>query len=386
MAPKKPDDAKPASNIVPLKGSRFEALMKGPLAKEIVKEYGPNSFLPASENPILKVRKFIRTGLYPLDIGLGGGLSAGYMTTFYGGKSSAKTTLATRAVATAQQCCASCWQFLSECSCGEKLDAVVGYIDVEGHYDLPWANSVGVATDRLVFTQPGTGEAALDITESLLRSGQCDFVVIDSLAMLQPSKGLGRNMGEPQPGDQARLLGEAMRRFTAAMNDMGNKFGRRPTVLAINQTRLDLSIKFGNPEVQSGGRAPGYTAVCEVKTSAGKVFAEKDANDIETPLYAENRFKVEKNKRRSPKAEGTYRLYFEGTEYKAKGDVGDEQNIIADLEAFGLLTGSGSSWTLFEEKYQGKTKVLERLLSEKPFRRKMYDLLMDAHFAESTPG
>ena len=180
----------------------------------------------------------IPTGAITLDVALGiGGLPRGRVTEIYGPESSGKTTLALHVVAEAQ-----------------RLGGIAAFIDAEHALDPIYAKKLGVNTDELLISQPDTGEQALEITETLVRSNAVDVIVIDSVAALVPRAELDGDMGDSLPGLQARLMSQALRKLTAAISRSG------AVVIFINQIREKIGVMFGNPETTSGGRALKFYA------------------------------------------------------------------------------------------------------------------------------
>ena len=262
----------PGEAPAPIKipGGKLEALLKGDAVKGLTKRFGDNILLPATKNVILTHPHFIPTGVYGLDLSLAGGVPVGIVTQFGGPKSSAKSMLCSKVVASAQRTCATCYRY-HPCGCSEPQELVCAYLDVEGTSRLSWLIDLGINGDRLLYSQPGTGEEAVEITEALLRSGQCDLVVLDSVAFMQGAKEIDRDANDGTPGAQARLMADFSRRVVSSMNTMGNVYGRRPTVLTVNQVRSKVGVVFGSPEIWAGGNAIGYLNAVEIRTKKGKV-------------------------------------------------------------------------------------------------------------------
>lgn len=199
---------------------------------QIEKDFGKGSIMKLGENVNMNVEA-IPTGSLGLDIALGiGGVPRGRVVEIYGPESSGKTTVALHVIAEAQ-----------------KMGGIAAFVDAEHALDPVYSKALGVDTENLIVSQPDTGEQALEITEALVRSGAVDIVVIDSVAALVPKAELEGDMGDAHVGLQARLMSQALRKLTGAINKS------KCTAVFINQLREKVGIMFGNPETTSGGRA-----------------------------------------------------------------------------------------------------------------------------------
>jgi recombination protein RecA len=211
----------------------------------------------------------VSTGSLGLDIALGiGGLPRGRVVEIYGPESSGKTTLALHAVAEVQ-----------------KKGGIAAYIDAEHALDPIYARKLGVDVDELLISQPDTGEQALEITDTLVRSGGVDIVVIDSVAALTPKAELEGEMGDQLPGLQARLMSQALRKLTGSISKSNT------IVVFINQIRMKIGIMFGNPETTTGGNALKFYA--SVRLDIRRIGAIKDHDEV---VGNQTRVKVVKNK------------------------------------------------------------------------------------------
>ena len=204
---------------------------------QIEKQFGKGSIMRLGEDAKLDL-DFIPTGSMELDLALGiGGVPRGRVVEIYGPESSGKTTLALHIIAEAQ-----------------KTGGIAAFIDAEHALDPGYAKKLGVDIENLIISQPDTGEQALEITESLVRSGALDVVVIDSVAALVPKAEIDGEMGDSHMGLQARLMSQALRKLAGAINKSNT------TCVFINQLREKIGVMFGNPETTSGGRALKFYA------------------------------------------------------------------------------------------------------------------------------
>jgi recombination protein RecA len=239
---------------------------------QIERAFGKGSVMKLGARPQVDA-EVISTGSLGLDIALGiGGLPKGRIIEIYGPESSGKTTLALHAVAEAQKAGGTC-----------------AYIDAEHALDPTYARKLGVNIDDLLISQPDAGEQALEITDTLVRSGAIDVIVIDSVAALVPRAELEGEMGDNQPGLQARLMSQAMRKLTGSISKSNS------LVVFINQIRLKIGVMFGNPETTTGGNALKFYS--SIRLDIRRIGAIKDR---ETVTGNQTRVKVVKNKMAPP--------------------------------------------------------------------------------------
>jgi recombination protein RecA len=239
---------------------------------DIIKRYGDGSIMRLGEAHSMTT-EVIPTGSLSLDIALGvGGIPRGRITEIYGPESSGKTTLCQHIVAEAQ-----------------KLNGTAAFIDMEHALDPVYAARVGVDIDNLLVSQPDTGEQALEITETLVRSGAVDIVVIDSVAALVPRSELEGDMGDPTMGVHARLMSQALRKLSGAINQT------KTAVVFTNQLRQKIGVMFGNPETTTGGQALKFYA--SVRLDVRRIQSIKVGAEI---IGNRTRVRVVKNKVAAP--------------------------------------------------------------------------------------
>jgi len=285
-------------------------------ALEIIRmKFGEDSIMKLGEKPKVNVNA-IPTGSLGLDAALGiGGMPRGRIVEIFGPESSGKTTLALHVVAEAQ-----------------KRNGICAYIDAEHAMDPEYAKRLGVKIDELLISQPDTGEQALEIVDSLIRTGKMDVVVIDSVAALTPKAEIEGDMGAHHVGTQARLMSQALRKLTAIVAKS------KTIVIFINQIRMQIGIMFGNPETTPGGKALKFYS--SVRLDIRRIAQIKKGEEI---MGGRVRVKVVKNKVAAPFRQTEFDLmYNEG--------ISQEGEIIALGEKFGLLQKSGSSYSFGEEK------------------------------------
>lgn len=349
---------------------RFEEVLGSELLAKMQKKFGASILSTASKFEGAPLR--LSSGVFFVDYGLGGGWPMGRWNIVYGEKSSGKTALCLHTIASAQRSCARCWSPApgGECmGCGTYREPVIGYIDVEGTWDTVWASAIGVDPERLLLSQPEYQEQTLDIAEGLMRSDMVDLLFIDSLAFLTPQKEIEESSGKALQAEQARVLGRGVRKIVAAQNYVGNKKGHRPTIICTNQLRMKIGVMFGDPHVQSGGKAPGFAATTEVKCwSGGK--ADQLIDDVTGKLvYIDLHFKVEKNKSAAAKYEGVWRLMTSDTEMKKKGSVAEESELLEK----GLMSGLVNKITAQKleclgEEYRAKSQIMQKMMTDPEFQ------------------
>jgi recombination protein RecA len=298
---------------------------------QIDKQFGKGSVMRLGERPVVQT-SVIPTGSIALDVALGvGGLPRGRVVEIYGPESSGKTTVALHAVANAQ-----------------ATGGIAAFIDAEHALDPEYAKALGVDTDALLVSQPDTGEQALEIADMLVRSGALDVVVIDSVAALVPRAEIEGEMGDSHVGLQARLMSQALRKITGALNNSGT------TAIFINQLREKIGVMFGSPETTTGGRALKFYA--SVRLDVRRIESLKDGTDV---VGNRTRVKVAKNKVAAPFKQAEFDIMY-GKGISREGsliDVGVEQAIIRKSGAWYTYDG--------DQLGQGKEKARE-FLKENP--------------------
>lgn len=285
------------------------------LLKEIQGKFGEGAIMKLGDSPKVDVG-IIPTGSLGLDYALGvGGLPRGRIIEIYGPESSGKTTLTLHVIAEAQ-----------------KMGGLCAFIDAEHAMDPEYAKKLGVKINELLISQPDNGEQALEITESLVRSGKIDVLVIDSVAALTPRDEIEGDMGAQHMGKQARLMSQALRKLTAIAHKSNT------VIIFINQIRMQIGVMFGNPETTPGGKALKFYS--SVRIDIRKIAQIKKGEDV---VGARTKVKIVKNKVAAP---------FKTTEFDIMYNEGisSEGELLALGEKFKLVSKSGSSYSYGEEK------------------------------------
>jgi recombination protein RecA len=318
---------------------------------QLERQFGKGTLMRLGDNAAdLPDIEAISTGSLSLDIALGiGGLPKGRIVEIYGPESSGKTTLALQVIAEAQ-----------------KKGGTAAFIDAEHALDPNYAKRLGVNTDELLISQPDTGEQALEITDTLVRSGAIDVIIIDSVAALTPKAEIEGEMGDSHMGLQARLMSQALRKLTANIKRSNT------LVIFINQIRMKIGVMFGNPETTTGGNALKFYA--SVRLDIRRIGNVKEGDEI---IGSETRVKVVKNKVAPPFKQAEFDiLYNEG--------ISRESEII-NLGVTQSLIEKAGSWFSYNGQRVGQGKENARLyLKEHPaiakeVETKLRELLINVH-------
>ncbi len=323
---------------------KSSAILEGVLA-QIRKEFGDGAIMRLGDAVTKVAVPCISTGAFSLDLALGiGGLPRGRVTEIYGPESSGKTTLTLHVIANAQ-----------------KAGGIAAFIDAEHAMDPLYAKKIGVNIDDLLVSQPSSGEEALTIAETLIRSNAIDVVVIDSVAALTPRAEIEGEMGDPQMGLQARLMSQALRKLTAAISTS------KTCCIFTNQLREKIGVMFGNPETTPGGKALKFYAsvrldirrIGMLKDATGKIFGNR------------TKVKVVKNKMAPPFMEAEFDiLYAAGISWAASVvDAAIQHNVLEKRGSWLSLDG--------EHLGQGRDAVVELLKTKPEIEKKLTDLVRE---------
>ena len=320
--------------------------------EQIEKQYGRGSIMRFGEIGEKLDISVISTGCLPLDLALGvGGVPRGRIIEIYGPEASGKTTVCLSIIAQAQ-----------------KHGGVAAFIDAEHALDPLWAERIGIKLDELLISQPDTGEQALEIAESLIRSGGVDVLVIDSVAALVPKAEIEGEMGDAVMGLQARLMSQALRKLTAVISKS------KTVVIFTNQLRQKIGIMFGNPETTTGGLALKFYAT--IRIDIRKIESLKDGDKV---VGSRHRAKIVKNKVSTP---------FRIAEFDVMGDTGiSREGGVLDVGVdMGIVSKSGAFFKYGETMLgQGKQATMEFLKEKPDMTKKIVEEIMKKSKTSGTP-
>ena len=313
---------------------------------QIEKQYGKGSIMKLGDNSAHMNVETIPTGSLSLDIALGlGGLPKGRIIEIYGPESSGKTTVALHAVAEVQ-----------------KRGGIAGFIDAEHALDPAYAKNIGVNIDELYISQPDCGEQALEITETMVRSGAVDIVIVDSVAALVPKAEIDGDMGDSHVGLQARLMSQALRKLTAVISKSNC------IVIFINQLREKVGIMFGNPETTTGGRALKFYS--SVRLDVRKIETLKQNGEV---IGNRTRVKIVKNKVAPPFREAEFDILF-GKGISTEGDL-------VDLASNAGIIQKSGAWFSYEGNKIGQGREnAKQFLLDNPEIREEVDRRVREHY------
>ncbi|CTQ68118.1 recombinase RecA [Roseibium alexandrii] len=285
---------------------------------QIERAFGKGSIMRMGQGQVVEVQS-VSTGSLGLDIALGiGGLPKGRIVEIYGPESSGKTTLALHTVAEAQ-----------------KTGGICAFIDAEHALDPIYARKLGVDIDNLLISQPDAGEQALEIADTLVRSGAIDVLVIDSVAALTPKAELEGEMGDSLPGMQARLMSQALRKLTASISKS------KCMVIFINQIRMKIGVMFGSPETTTGGNALKFYA--SVRLDIRRIGAIKDKDEV---VGNQTRVKVVKNKLAPPFRQVEFDIIY--------GEGVSKMGELIDLGVKGGIVEKSGAWFSYNSQRLGQ--------------------------------
>jgi len=312
---------------------------------QIEKQHGKGSIMRMGEGPIQKIDS-ISTGSISLDVAIGiGGIPRGRVIEVFGPESSGKTTVCLHVIAEAQ-----------------KKNGLAAFIDAEHALDINYAKKLGVDVNDLILSQPEYGEQALEIAETLVRSGALDVIVVDSVAALTPRAEIEGDMGDPTMGVQARLMSQALRKLTSSISKS------KTSVIFTNQLRSKIGVMFGNPETTTGGNALKF--YCSLRLDIRRIGAIKDGQDV---IGNRTRVKVVKNKVAPPFKEVEFDiLYNEGI-----SKIGDLIDLAVNE---GIIKKSGSWFSYGDDRIGQGRDAVKKFLTEDPKIRQEIETTMRKKF------
>jgi recombination protein RecA len=330
----------------PIKGINAEkAKALAAALAQIDKQFGKGTIMRLGAGEVIEDIQTVSTGSLTLDMALGvGGLPRGRVIEIYGPESSGKTTLTLQVVAEMQ-----------------KLGGVCAFVDAEHALDVQYAQNLGVRLEDMLISQPDTGEQALEVVDSLVRSGAIDLIVIDSVAALTPKAELEGDMGDSLPGLQARLMSQALRKLTASIKKANC------TVIFINQIRMKIGVMFGSPETTTGGNALKFYS--SVRLDIRRIGSIKKGDEV---VGNETRVKVVKNKVASPFKTAEFDIMY-GKGISREGEI-------VDLGVLNNIVDKSGAWYAYsgEKIGQGRDNAREFLKENPTLAREIENKIREA--------
>jgi len=305
----------------------------------IEKQFGKGSIMKLGDTSHMNVET-LSTSSISLDLALGGGIPKGRIIEIYGPESSGKTTLCLNLIAQMQ-----------------KEGGQTAFIDAEHAFDPQHAQNIGVDTNNMLISQPDSGEQALEITETLVRSGAVDLIVVDSVAALTPRAEIEGDMGDSHMGLQARLMSQALRKLTGIVSKTGT------TVIFINQIRMKIGVMFGNPETTTGGNALKFYSSVRIEVRK-RAAIEKGTGDQKQPIGLRVKSKIVKNKIAPPFKTAEFDIMF-----GENGGISREGDVLDTGTTMGFVTKSGAFYSY------GDTRLGQGRENAKQFLRENSDIL-----------
>lgn len=332
----------------------------------IQKKFGNNTIMRAAE--IVDTSSIrIPSGVFLLDIAIGGGIPKGRTLIYKGEPSSGKTSVALMNVASFQKRCRECNTLIEGgCSCGKNIPHRCAYIDVEGTFDTEWATAIGVNTLDLLLSQPEYGEQSVDILEALIRSGEIDLIIVDSLAAIVPMVEVENDAEKQTMGIHARLINKMCRAISSGLNSLGMTNEQKPSIILINQIREKLGIMWGNPETMPGGKGQNFTSSITIHFTKKETLTD-DKSKTGSPVGVRTEFYVEKNKTFVPFQRGSFELYqvTDNDLNIRKGSVNNPAQVVQYATNIGLIQQKGA-WYFYPsaELAEVKASGLENFIAE----------------------
>lgn len=376
------------------------------LLKQIRKKFGPDAILRASE--IAQTQKIrIPTGIFALDAAIGGGIPKGRVTLITGGFSSTKTSICLKVAAEAQKRCRICMglfkydvlndegdiKIIRPCKCGESVPNMVIYADVEGTVDFyDYAPKLGFDPRIALVTQPDYAEQGIDVVDALVRSGEADLIVVDSIAALVPTTEIEKSAENWQQGLGARLINKFCRKLSSGLNSLGSKNMQKPAIVFINQERVTIGLMYGDPTVIPFGKGQEFTASLWIVLKAGKPIRMDERGrrlEKQGEVVGHNiNWKIKKNKV-SPGVGRTGSFEFITLTSKKlrirTGDVDNREQILGYAKVLGVVEVTGGAHYSYQDiKGHGERKFIYALRKARlwnQFKRDVTQLIQAQNLA-----
>ena len=339
------------------------------------KKYGEGTIILGMDYPDLQR---MPTGIFSLDVEIGGGIPKGRIVIFTGNESTGKTSIAKKTIAQFQRTCRNCMGKLGgeEPCCENPEPHKAFFVDIEGSFDPVWFSALGGDIDSLYLSQPQFSEQAVDIVEAVIRTGDVDVVVVDSIAMMSPAEEIEKSAEDAIVGLHARLTNRMMRSIQAAFNSLGSQNVRKPSVILINQLREKVGILFGSPTVMPGGKGQRFASSITISFTARpseRIYEMLGKKEDRKPVGTIIRFNVDKNKTFPPFKSGQFTLYTDDSEEYGvrKGEIDNEMQIVRYGVRYGLIEKRGSWYSYEGIREQGESAMGLAILGNEELRMKL---------------
>jgi len=355
------------------------------LVKLIEKRFGSGFISKASSAKALNIKR-IPTGIFPVDLAVGGGIPRGRITTLFGMQSSCKTGIALKIVSQLQLICRNCLHKEASCECEYFEPSRTLWLDAEGVYDNDWAEKIGVNNDNVYVIRTETAEQAIDIADTSLRSGNFDLLVVDSIAHLTPMTEIENSAEKWQVGLLARLINKMLRKIVSAMNAYGVNNNKKPTVLLINHIRQKVGVLYGDPETRPGGLGQFFASSLELRLSGGgyswmntkgTAFVKQPPKEGEAPAKVDVRFTVRKNKVGVPRRNGVFPFWLRETEGHTVGDTEEIATILKYAKSYNLLYKENNLWHCGSFTAKTQAELLDAVKNDSDTINSLRDLLFE---------
>jgi len=384
---------------------------------KINKTYGKGTIARSSQARALSVPR-LETGIFGIDYATGGGWGIGRINGIYGLKSSGKTLVALKTIASAQRYCRThlikmketgkklyrCLECgyqgekegslcpdceeagfesklvdmgdkLLQCpECGKHNPMISVYFDAEGTFENYWASKMGVNCHYVFVIRTEYAEQAIDISDTILRNGQCDLLVVDTLAHLIPTVEIEESATRWQVGVQARLINKMLRKIVSAQNAPNLGSDTRPTALLLNQVRMKVGVLYGNPETKPGGMGQDFATSIDIRMWPGKYEKDADGNT----LNVVTNFRCVKNKISPAQMDGNFRLWLRDYGKRTAGDTEDKAVVLGQAFKHGWLGSGKEGWGYLDNKFKTKKETIKFLLEN----RDVYEELRTGLFSD----
>ena len=362
---------------------------------DINKMYGEGTILPASE-AISLVMERIPSGIFDLDMKIGGGFPRGRISVLKGGYSTGKSAICMKTAVEAQRHCRQCgkrFEYVDvlgevhnyDCECGLKDPMRVVWLDAEHSFESAWAKRWGINLDTTLVIQTEYAEQAIDVADKCIRSKQCDLLIVDSIAALTPSVEILESSEKWQMGVLARLMSKALRKWTSGLNSYGLLEEIKCTILLINQMRMNIG-GYGASMTSPGGMGIDFFESLELRFKKDEAIVDKGT---ERPVGVNVSFEVKKNKTAPTSSGGMFGLYFVSKqgEYSV-GDTDTEVQIGRLASYWGIIKKAGAGWYTLPDgqKCQGDDKLVSYLRSNPSFLKDLMDKVRDRELMWASEG